>query len=802
MDENYIYKNKTEVSNDELSGFFRQQPNRYLINLNALNIELFPYYAWLYNAVDTAKMNRIRIARDRRYDAINQKRMEKFEVENAVRLKKGKPPLKKKPKLKDKTTLTWRENWIESGEPPAILDSGLLETTSIQLKKFLLTKGYFLTKVTDSVKVKRKSRFAEVFYKIDGGLPYQIRNITYAVEDQNLNYFIYEDTVNCLVKRGMRYDAEVLSAERDRIVRQQKDNGYYKFGPEFIYILVDTNLEVNWVDVRINIKRYAFRPEDHPDTLIYSNHVRYTINNIYVVTDYDIFNAHQNYADTSTANPNEVRFLYNKKLLFRQKDIVNKILFYKDQTFNYDLVDETYTRLSSLKAFKSVSVTFKVSPDIPDHLDCYILMSPLIKQSMSIESEGTNTSGNLGMAASVVYQNRNTFKGSELLEVKIKGGLIAQKNFNTSQSATDLTSPFLKSFNTVQFGPEVNLNIPKPLFPFSLIKFFPNAQPKTIFSSSLNFQQNSLYVRTLSNISYGMNFNGKTYQKHAIIPIEINYIQANLSGFFGQQLLNSSNFFLRNSFASHVTTVCRYSYSYNNQNREVEQPYKTLLYFKTNIESSGNLLRGIYNLAGAKKDSLGRYDLFNVPFAQFVRADMDFRAYKGVRKLGRFVFRAYGGMGYALNNYTVLPYEKSFFAGGPNSIRAWKARTVGPGSFNQAKDSLNFDKIGDIQIEMNFEFRFNIYKILNGAYFVDAGNIWLRSPNPTRPGGDFAFNRFYKEFATGTGVGLRADFSFFILRIDGAFQVYNPSNPLNERWMFGRGFLSSFVTNFGIGYPF
>ncbi|HKC66615.1 MAG TPA: BamA/TamA family outer membrane protein, partial [Bacteroidia bacterium] len=181
----------------------------------------------------------------------------------------------------------------------------------------------------------------------------------------------------------------------------------------------------------------------------------------------------------------------------------------------------------------------------------------------------------------------------------------------------------------------------------------------------------------------------------------------------------------------------------------------------------------------------------------------DYRVYKSVKKLGRFVYRISGGMGYALQNLNALPYEKSFYGGGPNDVRAWQARSLGPGSSKiSASDPYN-DKIGDIQIEMNFEYRFNIYKWLNGAYFIDAGNIWLRQKDLTRPNAEFALNRFYKEFATGTGVGLRADFSFFILRVDGAFKVYNPANDEGQRFMFGGGnFFSSFVLNFGIGYPF
>jgi outer membrane protein assembly factor BamA len=797
LDENIIANNKTEITNDEIMPYIRQQPNRYLITFKALNIELFPYHLWLYNSINQEKMLRKKQERDKKYDEINARRVTKNEMENQKRAAKGK---KTKPvKLKDKTELTWRENWVQSGEPPSILDSAGIKTNCLQIKRFLHSKGYFGAHVTDSIHIRKNHKKAEVFYKINAGRPTQVRYIEYSVEDDRLQYYIYQDTVNCLIKRGMRYDTDMLTKERDRIARQQRDNGYYKFGPEFIFLLVDTNIGGNLVDVEINIKKYTYRPENNSDTLLVTDHQRYSIDNIYVITDYDIFNRNKSYADT--VKYHDATFLYNKRLAYRKKDIVSKILFYHGQLFNYDVVEETFTRLSALKSFKSISITFKESDQKKNYLDCYILMSPMYKQNFSLETEGTNTSGNLGMAANIVYQNRNTFRGSELLEIKLKGGLIAQKNFDTQTKETPLGVPFLQSFNTVQFGPEINLNFPKPLFPFTFIPFSRNAQPKTIISSSLNFQQNNKYVRTLSNISYGLQFNEKDFIKHYIVPVEVNLIKADLSAAFLSDLSKTSNLFLKNSFANHITTVSRYTYIFNNQKLQDKNPYRTFIYFKMNLESSGNILRAIYNLTGEKKDSLGRYHLLGVPFAQFLRSDLDFRAYRSVKKLGRFVFRAYGGMGYALTNLSTLPYEKSFFAGGPNSIRAWKARTVGPGAYNQQND-INFDKLGDIQLETNFEYRFNIYKFINGAWFVDAGNVWLRQKNAEKPNGEFDVKRFYKEFATGTGLGLRADFSFFIIRIDGAFQTYDPSQPEGQRWLFTRGMFRKFTANFGIGYPF
>ncbi|MGZ3866802.1 MAG: translocation and assembly module lipoprotein TamL [Bacteroidia bacterium] len=808
LDENYIENNKTSVPSEEIMPFIRQQPNRYLVTIDALNIELFPYHLWLYNSIDQEKMMRIKQERDKKYDRINTKRIARNEIENQKRIAKGKKP--KPAKLKDKTELTWRENWVQSGEPPSILDSAGIKTNCIQIRKFLHSKGYFQAQVTDSVHFRKHSRKAEVHYKINAGPPTQIRNIEYSVEGEQLSYYVFQDTVNCLIKRGMRYDVDVLTKERERISKQQRDNGYYKFGPEYVFLLVDTNVEGNLLDVEINIKKYAYRPEDNNDTLIISEHQRYTIDHIYVVTDYDIFNRNKTYNDTSRYHDDI--FLYNKHLNYRKKDIVSKILFYQGQVFNYDIVEETFTRLSALKSFKNINITFKESETKPYNLDCYINMTPMFRQNFSIETEGTNTSGNFGAAANIVYQNRNTFRGSELLEIKLKGGLIAQKNFDSQQqnNTTSLGIPLLQAFNTVQFGPEVNLNFPKPLFPFTFIPFAYNAQPKTIIGSSLSFQQNNRYARTLSNISYGLQFNEKKYTKHFIVPVEVNVIKADLSSQFLNDLTLSRNLFLKNSFANHITTVSRYTYIFNTQTPQDKDQYKTFIYFKMNLESSGNILRGIYNLAGEKKDSEGRYRLFEVPFAQFLRSDLDFRVYRSVKKLGRFVFRAYGGMGYALDNLRTLPYEKSFFAGGPNSIRAWQARRVGPGSYDGTfidskgvkQEDANFDRLGDIQMEANFEFRFNIYKFLNGAWFVDAGNVWLRQKNPEKPNGEFDATRFYKELATGTGLGLRADFSFFIIRFDGAFQTYDPSRLEGDRWLFGKGMLKKFTVNFGIGYPF
>ncbi len=226
------------------------------------------------------------------------------------------------------------------------------------------------------------------------------------------------------------------------------------------------------------------------------------------------------------------------------------------------------------------------------------------------------------------------------------------------------------------------------------------------------------------------------------------------------------------------------------------------MYLKASISSSGNILRGVYDAANQPQDSLGRYYLFGVPFSQFLKFDIDYRVYLQIRKLGKLVYRIAGGIGKPLDNLSVLPYEQSFFSGGPNGIRAWRARTLGPWSYGPSETSARFDKIGDIQLEWNIEYRFHIFKSIYGAWFVDAGNIWLTYEDKNKPNGQFKLDNFQREIAIGSGFGIRYDFSFFILRLDAAIKIRDPKYAENDRWMFDKQPLRTTILNFGIGYPF
>ena len=800
LSKNAIKSNGTEIDHAELEAFIRQKPNRKIFKLVRFNL-------WLYNQVDKQKMLKQKEKRDARFDRINAKRLVKNAKKNEKRKAKGKPT--KLPNLKNKEKPTFRESIMEAGEPPVLLDTFLTKITKNQLQQFVFSKGYFDSKVRDSLFLDVKNKRAKTYYFISKSKRYSIQHISYKIEDPLIEYFIFNDSSSSLIKENDYYDEDVLQKERERITESQLDNGFFYFAPEYVNYLVDTNLTGQKVNLTIGVKMFSKSFSETNDSLIYLNHPRFYIENVYVIPEnIPDFKGRANEAYMKdTSEYNGLKILHNNKLLLHKKDLTRDISILPGQLYQQTFAEETYKGLSTLKVFKSVYIQYVKNPYYSDKLDCYIVCQPLIKQAVTIETEGTNTSGNLGVAGSLVFQNKNAFKGAELVELKLKGSLTAQKQFNTNQSA-DIKN-VQSTFNTIQFGPELNFTFPKPLFPFTLFYFRKDlnekryfVQPKTIVNLSVNYQSRPEFNRIISNISYGFRFNNnKGMFAYDVIPLEAYIVKAKLFGNFQSDLIKLNDFYLLNSFQDHITTLSKISAVFNNQGLAKK---RNLMYLRMNISSSGNILRGLYSITNQPKDSQGRYLIQDVPFSQFVKLDVDYRFYFQIRKRGKLVYRLAGGMGKPLKNLTSLPYEQSFFAGGPNSNRAWRARTLGPGSYAQPDSvSSRYDKIGDIQIETNIEYRFHIFKSFYGAWFADAGNIWLSYNDPSKPNGEFKLDKFYREIAIGSGFGLRYDFSFFVLRLDGAMRVHDPQHAEGKRWVFGTETLrESAILNFGIGYPF
>ncbi|MBK9286073.1 MAG: BamA/TamA family outer membrane protein [Sphingobacteriaceae bacterium] len=784
---------ETNIEKDIFLSYIRQKPNRKLFRT-------FHFYVWWYNLFDQEKISRKKFARNEKYDVINAKRIKKNEIKNEKREKKGKAP--KSPKLKDKESLIFKESLRDIGEEPVILDSSATEQTRQQLAKFLFSRGHFNGQVKDSVQLDKSGKLATVRYILLPKKPYTIGKITYQMDDEKLGQLIRTDSMNSILVIGQKYNTENLIKERQRLTSLALNNGYYYFENAYLNFDVDSGFANNTVSINIHLKKFSRPFSSSNDSIVLDNHVKYKIGNIYFIPEPVPGNLREVYfKDTLKVKNSDVVFLLNNPMPFRPSVLLANIDIKSGNLFRKDTAEITYRALLGLGIFKNVNIQFFKSRDYRSRLDCYIICNPLIKQSLTAETEGINTSGNLGVDGSLVYQNRNFFKGGELVEIKLQGALIAQQPLTDDEQSTDITE-IRNTFNTLQFGPEASFSVPRAFFPFSLFPFRKEMAPHTFVRSSFNYQNRSEFDRTITDIDYGLSF--KTHQnqiRHEIIPLEIYFVNSTFKGNFESALKSLNDAFLFNSFVDHITTATRYALTYSSKENS-NTSSKPVSYLRVGVQSSGNILRQAFSMTGRTKDSLDRFLIYNIPFAQFLRGDIDYRIYIPIRKKSRVVYRLSGGIGKPLKNLNVLPYEQSFFSGGPNSIRAWRARTLGPGAYDPTGSSTRFDKIGDMILEGNIEYRFHIIKSLNGALFADAGNIWRLQPDPTKPGGEFLVDRFVDQIAMGGGIGIRMDLSFFVLRFDFAAPLRDPKYAVGNRWTFDKQPWKETIVNFGIGYPF
>ncbi|HKK37781.1 MAG TPA: BamA/TamA family outer membrane protein, partial [Cryomorphaceae bacterium] len=474
------------------------------------------------------------------------------------------------------------------------------------------------------------------------------------------------------------------------------------------------------------------------------------------------------------------RIIDQQQLQVKPKVIAQNILFDQYEYYELDKVTRTYRRLSTLPIVRAATIEFKpVSEDVENRLlDVNIGLAPAPKQNFSLEWNGTNQGGFLGVSGTVGYRNRNIFGGAEVLGLEISGGLEAQQLLTESGTNNDVGQGL--AFNTLEFGPQISLTFPRFLLPFSTDRFAKSANPRTSLITNLSYQRRPDYERTRSFGSIVYRWNETVTKEWQISPLELSLIKIDRSAAFDERLDEINDPFLTNSFQDHFIQSTRVAFILNTQRRE--NPKRNLYFYRAEIESAGSILRGLYGLSDAEKNENGGYEALGIQFAQYLKTIQDFRYYNIPNEKMSTAYRVSAGVGIPLQNLDVLPFEKSFFAGGANGIRAWQARTLGPGSFRDPVQ--NFDKIGDILIEANIEYRFDITDILEGAFFVDAGNIWIMGNETERPGALFEFDRFLSEIAVGAGAGTRFNFDFFLIRLDLGLQVKDPSLDPGERWLF------------------
>ena len=695
----------------------------------------------------------------------------------------------------------WMKNTI--GEPPVLFDQTLAESTVRQFELFMHSKGYFNAEVDKEVEF--RGRRAIVTYQVEGKTPYRIREINYHIPDPHLGQFVLADTAASVLRSGQRYDADRLQQERVRISRNLQDNGFHQFSREYVFFRVDSTLASRQLDVLIDISDPSVvRPvtDDIPDS---PRHKRFRINDIIIYPDYSPFRPASRFSDTtvyvSERNGEETRytFLHNEPMRIRPRALVNNILVEQDGFFRISDVEQTYNYLSRLRNFRFINIQFSENPepregtpsDTLGFLDTRIQLTRSPANAFTVEAEGLNSSGNLGVAGNLVFHNRNVFRGAEIFNLRLKGALEA-----TGDSGEDEVIQRFP-FNTLEMGAEASIDIPKLLFPIPMERLSKTARPKSTILTGINYRQRPDYTRYILNASYGFEWSPGTMQRHYLFPLEVSSIKIYNDSLL-QAKIPDGNPLILSRFRDHLIAGTKYSYVYSTQHlgRDVD-----FIYFRANLEAAGNLLYFAARQFDLPMDESGSRQLFNIPFAQYLRADGDFRYYRVFDRNNTVAFRLMGGVGLPYGNIDVMPFIKSFYGGGANGVRAWRIYSLGPGSYEDGQEA-RFDRYGDIKLEANAEYRFSIYRFWKGALFVDAGNVWFMKENPRFPGGEFRADRFYRDLAIGAGAGIRLDFDFFIVRVDAAFPIRDPALASGNRWISAWPVFSAWNFNLGIGYPF
>ncbi|WP_430819723.1 BamA/TamA family outer membrane protein [Carboxylicivirga caseinilyticus] len=680
------------------------------------------------------------------------------------------------------------------GEEPVLYDEVLKLKSNEQLNLYLRNKGYFNGVVSDTV-IHKSSKKVKVRYEIEPGKRYSLNKVSYRVEDPEIRTLVYEDTIKSLLKTGKPFDATLHDRERERITQKVRNNGYFDFRKEYIYFWADSAFNNYTVNDSLIINNNRINLGKNRDTII--NHRKSKIKDVFFVVGYDAQEALEQkdtyFQQFDTLMYEGCHILFNKDLHFRADVLINSNYIFPGQFYKEELVAKTQNLLSDIQLFRFINIRFKIADEQVDEdgnqlLDCLIQLSASKIQSYTFEVEGTNSSGNLGVAGNFKYKHKNIVRGGEVFEFGLRTATESQTQVEGSQ------------FNTFELGSESSLSIPKFVVPFKIESFRKRYNPKTNISAAYNYQRRPDYTRIILNGRLGYNWRSNPMVSHFLSPFELSLINVPyMNPDFYDRIKDT---YLIYSYQDQLISSTSYSYVFNDQLGPGEKHY---WYFQSNVELAGNVINGVtslFNLGGSKdyKEVLG------IRFAQYVKSDIDVRYHFNVNRINSFAYRFFAGVAYPYGNSQTMPFVKQYFSGGANSIRAWPVRGLGPGSHKESVIQY-YNMTADIKLEANAEYRFKLFWLLEGALFVDVGNIWditSTGDEERDANGLFHFNEFYNQLAIGVGSGIRLDFNYFVFRLDMGVKARDPSLESGQRWIIGRRALkwSDTAFNFAIGYPF
>lgn len=704
---------------------------------------------------------------------------------------------------KQKGLKYWLRNKV--GEPPVLGSQFDIETNKKLMVNILENRGFFYPDVTGTEKT--KNRKTKAFFEVLTGKQYKMRNIEFVSYSDRVSDDMVLQKDATLLKTGVAYNLDLIKGERDRIDRRMKEIGYYYFKSDYILAQVDSTVGNNQVDIYIKVK----------DNIAPEARKPYYINDVFIYPVYRTGgntrrsrNAKNLPATDSTrrqartgigmANRVQDTFFYKRYYIIgnkiRNKERYKPFIFTQAMQFSpgdiYNRTEQNISlnRLINMGTFKFVKNDFE--PVDTNKLNVFYYLTPYPKKALRVEVGGlTKNDSRVGSQISLSWRNRNTLRGAELFVIKGTAG------FETQYGG------LIRRPNTYQFGFEPSLTIPRFVIPFFDPKASSMFVPRTIIRTGYDLMiRQKLYRLNSFRGSYGYTWKEDIRKEHQLFPINITYVKTDT---LNKDTVFSINY--NNLIFNGLIIGPTYQYTYNSRGNGA--PNRDDYYFDGLIDLSGNILGLAQN--ASVNDGNPPKTIFGAAYAQYIKLQSDLRYYRnyGVSPNALWANRLIMGLGVPYGNSSQLPNVKQFFSGGNSSLRGFPSRLVGPGTFNyRLSDSRFIETSGDIKLEVNTELRFPIIGFLNGAVFVDAGNIWTYRDSKLFPGAKFTKD-FYKEIAVSTGFGVRFDFKILVLRLDLGFPLRKPWLPEEDRWVFSgikplepEWRRENLILNLGIGYPF
>ena len=694
--------------------------------------------------------------------------------------------------LSGKDTTNFFNRWLRNlGDPPVLYSEEAMESSCYQLSKALSNMGYIHAEVTADTIV--KNRRMNITYNVKANEPFYIDTLIFDFPEADIDSIVRSQPT--LIKEGMLLNRSLLNQERDRLTAQLRNNGYFSFIKDYITFNADTMATSRGVELSV-----ALHPMpsvvDVRKPRSYDYYHRYYINKVYVITDPLLNNLNLSDIDVSNAIPyKHVEIVYGDNNYLTKQAIADNCFIEPGRVYNTDDINRTYTSFGRLTYLKSINIRFAQHEmsDENNLLDCYIFIAPGRAQNISAELEGTNSEGDLGVAAQLSYQHRNIFKGSETFTTEIRGAY---------ESVSGTIQGIINNHYT-ELGGRMSLKVPKFVFPFISNDFSRRILATTDFDVSLNYQQRPEYTRIIAGAGWRYNWSRQRH-RHRLDLLDLNYVYLPqyMEGFLEQ--IAPANPLLRYSYEDHFIMGVGYNYYTSNISQNMPMQNATLrnaYTLRSSIETAGNLLYGISNAIGAPSDD--GYKIFGIRYSQYIKANIDYSYLHNFNKRHSLAMHAGFGIGLPYGNSTVMPFEKRFYAGGANSVRGWSVRSLGPGSYNGYNNYNSFIyQCGDIRLDLSIEYRAKLFWKVESAIFIDAGNIWTIDDYETQPGGAFRFDTFYKQIALAYGLGLRLNFDFVVIRADFGMKAYNPADNAVKWAIANPNFKRDFAWHITIGYPF